>query len=194
MLKEILIKNFILIDELKLEFNSGFNVFLGETGAGKSIIFKAIDIALGAKTSKDVLKNPEKNALIELTFSDDKEETVISREISKTGTKPRLNGAMVTLDIINEMRQKLVDIHSQHQTYTYLQSKYHIELLDTFIENSDADFKTALSHYKDDYSKFKEVSKKLEIIETGEKENREKIEFLNKKLSRQKLKKMRKKS
>ena len=85
MLKEILIKNFILIDELKLEFNSGFNVFLGETGAGKSIIFKAIDIALGAKTSKDVLKNPEKNALIELTFSDDKEETVISREISKTG-------------------------------------------------------------------------------------------------------------
>ena len=178
MLKEILIKNFILIDELKLEFNSGFNVFLGETGAGKSIIFKAIDIALGAKTSKDVLKNPEKNALIELTFSDDKEETVISREISKTGTKPRLNGAMVTLDIINEMRQKLVDIHSQHQTYTYLQSKYHIELLDTFIENSDADFKTALSHYKDDYSKFKEVSKKLDIIETGEKENREKIEFL----------------
>ena len=104
MLKELFIKNFILIDELHLEFNGGFNVLLGETGAGKSIIFKAIDIALGAKTSKDVLNNPEKNALIELTFEQDDEEVVISREISKTGTKPRLNGAMVTLDVINQMR------------------------------------------------------------------------------------------
>ena len=144
MLKEIFIKNFILIDELRLEFNNGFNVFLGETGAGKSIIFKAIDIALGAKTSKDVLKNPDKNALIELTFLDSDEETVISREISKTGTKPRLNGAMVTLDIINQMREKLADIHSQHQTYTYLQSMYNIELLDSYIESIDTDFKKTL--------------------------------------------------
>jgi len=177
MLKEIFIKNFILIDELRLQFNSGFNVLLGETGAGKSIIFKAIDIALGAKTSKDVLKNPDKNALIELTFDGD-EETVISREISKTGTKPRLNGAMVTLDVINQMREKLVDIHSQHQTYTYLQSKYHIELLDSYIESTDSEFKTALEKYKEDYSRFKEVAKKLDIIENTEKETKEKIEFL----------------
>ncbi len=178
MLKEVFIKNFILIDELRLEFNDGFNVFLGETGAGKSIIFKGIDIALGAKTSRDVLKNSEKNALIELTFLENGEEIVISREISKTGTKPRLNGAMVTLDIINQMREKLVDIHSQHQTYTYLQSKYHIELLDSYIENADADFKTTLENYKKDYQEYKEVNKKLDIIETGEKEAREKIEFL----------------
>ena len=65
MLKEILIKNFILIDELRLEFDKGFSAFLGETGAGKSIIFKAIDVALGAKTNREVLNNPEKNALIE---------------------------------------------------------------------------------------------------------------------------------
>ena len=178
MLKEIFIKNFILIDELRLEFNNGFNVFLGETGAGKSIIFKAIDIALGAKTSKDVLKNPDKNALIELTFLDNDEETVISREISKTGTKPRLNGAMVTLDIINQMREKLADIHSQHQTYTYLQSKYHIELLDSYIESIDTDFKKTLEQYKNNYSQFKEVTKKLETIENSEKESKERIEFL----------------
>ena len=178
MLKELFIKNFILIDELKLEFNGGFNVFLGETGAGKSIIFKAIDIALGAKTSREVLNNPEKNALIELTFENNGEEIVISREISKTGTKPRLNGAMVTLDVINQMREKLVDIHSQHQTYTYIQQKYHIDLLDSYIENFDDDFKTALNKYKEDYLEFRDVSKKLLEIETSEKENTERIEFL----------------
>ena len=178
MLKELFIKNFILIDELHLSFNDGFNVFLGETGAGKSIIFKAIDIALGAKTSKDVLNDPEKNALIELTFENEGKEVVISREISKTGTKPRLDGAMVTLDVINQMREKLVDIHSQHQTYTYIQQKYHIDLLDSYIENTDSDFKNALLKYKEDYLEFKNTAKRLNEIETTEKENTERIEFL----------------
>ncbi len=178
MLKELFIKNFILIDELRLNFESGFNVFLGETGAGKSIIFKAIDIALGAKTSKDVLNNPEKNALIELTFEEDDEEIVISREISKTGTKPRLNGAMVTLDIINQMREKLVDIHSQHQTYTYIQPKHHIGLLDSYIESIDKDFKDTLKKYREDYLEYKNVSKKLNELEEKKQENADRVEFL----------------
>ncbi len=178
MLKEILIKNFILIDELKLQFDNGFNVFLGETGAGKSIIFKAIDIALGAKTNKDVLNNPEKNALIELTFENNGEETVISREISKTGTKPRFNGAMVTLETINEIREKLVDIHSQHQTYTYIQPKHHIGLLDSYIENTDRDFKKTLYKFKKDYAEYKNVVKNLDELQANEEKNIEKIEFL----------------
>lgn len=178
MLKELLIKNFILIEELKLNFEDGFNVFLGETGAGKSIIFKAIDTALGAKTSKDVLYDTEKNALIELTFEKDGKEIVVSREISKTGTKPRLNGAMVNLETINEVREKLVDIHSQHQTYTYIQPKNHILLLDSYIEANDDDFKNTLKEYKNDYQEFKTVSKTINEIETNEKETLEKIEFL----------------
>ena len=178
MLKEILIKNFILIDELRLEFDKGFSAFLGETGAGKSIIFKAIDVALGAKTNREVLNNPEKNALIELTFQDNNEEIVISREISKTGTKPRLNGAMVTLDVINQMREKLADIHSQHQTYTYIQQKHHIGLLDSYIESIDKDFKKTLAKYKEDYLEYKTITKKLDEIETSRKEDAERIEFL----------------
>lgn len=178
MLKELFIKNFILIDELKLQFDNGFNVLLGETGAGKSIIFKAIDIALGAKTNRDVLNNPEKNALIELTFENNDEETVISREISKTGTKPRLNGAMVTLETINEIREKLVDIHSQHQTYTYIQPKHHIGLLDSYIESIDTHFKETLSEFKKNHTEYKTVVKRLNELETNEKENSEKIEFL----------------
>ncbi len=178
MLTELYIKNFILIDELRLDFNGGFNVLLGETGAGKSIIFKAIDVALGAKTNREVLNNPDKNALIELTFVDDNEEIVISREISKTGTKPRLNGAMVTLDVINQMREKLADIHSQHQTYTYIQQKHHIGLLDSYIESTDEDFKKLLQKYKEDYFEYKNTTKKLDEIEAGQKEDGERIEFL----------------
>ena len=69
MIKSVLIKNFILIDELFLEFDNGFNVLTGETGAGKSIILKAIDTALGARVSKDVIFDKTKPALIELTFN-----------------------------------------------------------------------------------------------------------------------------
>ena len=87
MIKTLYIKNFILIDEILLNFSDGFNVLLGETGAGKSIIIKAIDTVLGAKTSKDVLKDDTKHALIEITFDTNGIETVISREISTTGIK-----------------------------------------------------------------------------------------------------------
>lgn len=64
MIKTLYIKNFILIDELLLNFSDGFNVLLGETGAGKSIIIKAIDTVLGAKTSKDVLKDDANTLLL----------------------------------------------------------------------------------------------------------------------------------
>lgn len=87
MIKTLYIKNFILIDEILLDFVEGFNVLLGETGAGKSIIIKAIDTVLGAKTSKEVVKDINKHALIEITFENNGVEKVISREISQTGTK-----------------------------------------------------------------------------------------------------------
>ena len=94
MLKSLLIKNFILIDEIKLEFKEGFNVLCGETGAGKSIIIKALDGVLGGKLSKDVVMDKNKSAVIEATFEDkNKTETVISREISSS-SKFRLNGAL----------------------------------------------------------------------------------------------------
>ena len=74
MIKSVLIKNFILIDELFLEFEDGFNVLTGETGAGKSIILKAIDTVLGARVQKDVIFDKTKPALIEITFSHSKKE------------------------------------------------------------------------------------------------------------------------
>ena len=191
MIKSILIKNFILIDELFLEFENGFNVLTGETGAGKSIILKAIDTALGAKVQKDtIFLNKEKPVLIELTFLHSKkdlknlkdfeleEETVISREISQTSQKCRINGALVNLDTVKELREHLVDIHSQNQSYTYVLPKYHIELLDEYCKYRDKEFLDNLAKYENSFKEFGSVSKKLTQLKDNNANNLREIDFL----------------
>ena len=148
MLKTLSIKNFILFKEAKLDFSAGFNVLCGETGAGKSIIIKALDCVLGAKISKEmVLANP---CVIEAVFEQDGIETTISREVSSS-SKFRLNGALSSLDEIKELREKLVDIHSQHQTYSYISSKHHINLLDSYIAKKSPEFFELLKMYRQTY-------------------------------------------
>ena len=190
MIKSVLIKNFILIDELFLEFEDGFNVLTGETGAGKSIILKAIDTVLGARVQKDVIFDKTKSALIEITFSHSKkeestlkdfdlcEETVISREITQTSQKCRLNGALVNLDYIKELREHLVDIHSQNQSYTYVLPKYHIELLDAYIKSVDEEFTNSLSLYVDIFKDYTETTKKLTTLRENNSKNLQEIDFL----------------
>ena len=190
MIKSVLIKNFILIDKLFLEFENGFNVLTGETGAGKSIILKAIDTALGARVSKDVILDKSKSALVELTFSHSKkdlknlskfdlcEETVISREIGLNSQKCRLNGALVNLDTLKELREYLVDIHSQNQSYTYVMPKYHIELLDAYCASVDTDFLNNYNQYKKAYSELCEISKKLNSLKENNSKNLQEIDFL----------------
>ena len=190
MIKSVLIKNFILIDELFLEFENGFNVLTGETGAGKSIILKAIDTALGARVSKDVILDKAKPALIELTFSHSKkdkenlrefdlcEETVISREISLNSQKCRINGALVNLEALKELREHLVDIHSQNQSYTYVLPKYHIELLDAYCSNIDKCFEKNLAQYKQNYLNLSEICKKINFLKESNSKNLQEIDFL----------------
>ena len=178
MITTLLIKNFILIDEMFLDFTEGFNVLLGETGAGKSIIIKAIDTVLGAKTSKEVVKKPERNALIEISFDNSGEELIISREISQTGTKCRINGALVTLDEIKVCREKLIDIHTQFQTYTYIQQKFHIELLDSYISSKENNYGALLDKQEKEFKRYTEAKKLLENIKNQSSNNDERIEFL----------------
>ena len=175
MIKSVSVKNFILIDEITLEFDKGFNVFTGETGAGKSIIIGAIDTALGAKANKEVIKSGSDKAIIELTIelNDDFDKTIlmnngieaengeliISREITPLQSRSRINGVMVTLDFIKEIRENLLDIHTQHQNYNYLQPKNHIILLDNFALKPHRD---NVELYKSKYQKYLELSKKLE--------------------------------
>ena len=146
MLSKIFIKNYILIDELELEFSKGLNIITGETGAGKSILINAIDIAFGAKAGREVIKTGAEKATIELTIINTKQdltslfeengidniqdEIILSREITQTASRSRVNGCLVNQDFMKKFRELFLDIHSQHQTYSFLQPKYHITLLE----------------------------------------------------------------
>lgn len=191
MIKTLRIKDFIIIDELELEFGRGFNVITGETGAGKSIMINAIDLAFGARASKELIKTGKTRASIELTLAlkeplpkniidgygieDFGCELVLSREITESGSRSRVNGALVTQDLIKTLREMLIDIHSQHMTYTYIQPKHHIKLLDSY---GDEAHKTALSQYKDLYSQYTLVVKKLEELKNKSQLDEQQVEFL----------------
>ncbi len=178
MIKSVTVKNYILIDELTLNFDKGFNVFTGETGAGKSIIIGAIDVALGAKTNKDVIKTGCDRAFVELVIELDEEfdksifiengieifdnEIVLSKEIMQTGARSRINGVMVTQDFVKDIREKLLDIHTQHQSYNYLQPKNHIVLLDNFALKPHRD---NVELFKQKYDKYVSLNKKLEELQ-----------------------------
>ena len=178
MIKSVSVKNYILIDEITLEFDKGFNVFTGETGAGKSIIIGAIDVALGAKANKEVIKNGADKAYIELVISlgsdfdksifEDNgievlcDEIVLSKEILSSGSRSRINGVMVTQDFIKDIREKLLDIHSQHQSYNYIQPKNHIVLLDNFALKPHRD---NVELFKTKYDRLVSLKRKLEELQ-----------------------------
>lgn len=177
MIKSVSVKNYILLDELTLNFDKGFNVFTGETGAGKSIIIGAIDVALGAKVTKDVIKTGSDRAFIELVISLDDgfdtasllengievfdNELVISKEITQTSARSRINGVMVTQDFVKEIREKVLDIHTQHQSYNYVQQKNHIILLDDFAPTSHRD---NVILFKEKYDKFLSLNKRFDEL------------------------------
>ena len=177
MIKSVTVKNYILIDELTLNFDKGFNVFTGETGAGKSIVIGAIDVALGAKTTKEVIKTGTEKAFVELVIELNEDfdkfvfeengieivdnEIVISKEITQTATRSRINGVMVTQDFVKDIREKLLDIHTQHQSYNYVQPKNHILLLDNFALQPHRD---NVALFKEKYDKYVSLNKKLDEL------------------------------
>ncbi len=191
MIKTLRIKDFIIIDELEIDFGSGFNVITGETGAGKSIMINAIDLAFGARASKELIKSDKTKAVIELTLElkeplpqkiieeyaieDYGKELILSREITESGSRSRVNGALVTQELIKTLREMFIDIHSQHMTYTYIQPKYHIKLLDSYGDDAH---KTALEQYRNLYKSYTQVVKKLEELQNKTQLDEQQIEFL----------------
>ena len=192
MIKTISIKDFVLIDELKISFDEGLNILTGETGSGKSVIIDAIDLAFGARASKDQIRTGENKALIELYVQinanfpvdmleengidiDDEKILIISREITQNATRSRINGALVSQTFVQTLRTHLVDIHSQHETYNYIQPKTHINLLDGY---GRGEHKELLSKYKNVFSEYKSIQKELEIAQSLIQAGTQKIDFL----------------
>ena len=194
MLSKIFIKNYILIDELELDFAQGLNIITGETGAGKSILISAIDVAFGGGkgTNKELIKTGADKAVIELTILNKKqnitslfeefaidnigEEIILSREITPTASRSRVNGCLVNQEFMKRFRELFLDIHTQHQTYTILKPTYHLPLLDSYIENT---CKNLLDEYKTGYLKYKEMCAKLENLKISAGKTEDQIDFLN---------------
>ena len=193
MLSKIFIKNYILIDELELNLAEGLNIITGETGAGKSILINAIDIAFGGGKggNKEVIKTGAEKALIEITILNKKQnvsalfeeygienygdEIILSREITTTSSRARVNGSLVNQEFMKIFRELFLDIHSQHQTYSFLQPKYHITLLDSYTKNTCGEL---LETYKNGYDKYRLMLSELEELKNSANKTEDQIEFL----------------
>ncbi|OGH97559.1 MAG: DNA repair protein RecN [Candidatus Melainabacteria bacterium GWF2_32_7] len=192
MIKSLFINNFALIDELEVNFGKGLNILTGETGAGKSILIDAIDLVFGARSSKEQIKTGTNKALIELNveLSDnfpknlleengiELEESnilIISREISNTGTRSRINGVLITQNYIQSLREYLIDIHSQHETYNYIQPKTHITLLDSY---GDKKHQELFEEFRKIYSEYKQTQKELALAKSQIQSKEQRIDFL----------------
>ncbi len=191
MIKQLRLKNYILIDELSANFDKGLNVITGETGAGKSILLNAIDLVFSNRVSKEVIKTGCDKAVIEVTLEsthnllkelfsqncidDLGSEIEISKEITQNGVRSRINGTLVNQELLKNLRALIVDIHSQHQTYTFLQPQYHINLLDSYAKEF---YGQILQDYKKDFDKYNDLTKQLEIAKTSANATESQIEFL----------------
>jgi DNA repair protein RecN (Recombination protein N) len=191
-IKSLFINNFTLIYQLEINFGAGLNILTGETGAGKSILIDAIDLVFGARSSKEQIKTGTNKAVIELHLKlnnsfpkellDENEIEVekdnilvISREISYTGTRSRINGVLVTQNYIQNLREHVIDIHSQNETYNYIQPKTHITLLDNY---GDKTHQELLELFKSTYFEYKHTKKELENIKVQIQSKEQKIDFL----------------
>ena len=191
MIKQLRIKDYILIDELTANFDSGLNVITGETGAGKSILINAIDIAFAPRVSKDVIKHDRDKAVIELVIENTKHdltrlfeengvdnngsEIVLTKEITQNGVRSRVNGTLVNQEFIRQLKFYFLDIHSQHQTYAFMQPKYHINLLDNYAKES---YGIKLDAYREKFRKYQNLQSKLEDLKNASDMTENQIEFL----------------
>tara|TARA_B100000073_G_scaffold123596_1_gene100893 strand:- start:13076 stop:14728 length:1653 start_codon:yes stop_codon:yes gene_type:complete len=177
LLKNLSIKNYLLIDDLSVSFNNGFTVITGETGAGKSILVGGISLILGKRADLSVNRDKSKKCIIEGVFDigsfnlksifDENEldydtDTILRREISSSGkSRAFINDSPVNLSQLSHIGSKIIDIHSQHQNIEVLNSEFQFELLDLISNNKDNILK-----YKNLYEDFRVKSKALnELID-----------------------------
>lgn len=191
MLQNLHVKNLALIDEAEVDFKEGLNILSGETGAGKSIIIGSINLALGEKVQKEMLRENAENALVELVFSVEKEAqkqalseldvfpeddyVILSRKIANGRGVAKINGESVPASKMREVAAILIDIHGQHEHQSLLHKKKHLEILDEFAKEVLAEKKDAL---KEAYAVYKGLLEELNRADVDEEERLREASFL----------------
>ena len=175
MLTALSIKNYALIDDLKVDFPEGFIIITGETGSGKSIMLDALSLILGKRADMSALRNKEEKCIIEAEFSlqnyefqplfqeldiDYDPQTIIRREILPSGkSRAFVNDVPATLEVLSRLGQVLVDIHSQHQTLALSDTSFQFAIIDAIANN-----KSLLTEYVQLHQLLKKEQKKLEEL------------------------------
>lgn len=193
MLRNLHVKNFAIIDETEVNFREHLNIMTGETGAGKSILIDSVNVAIGAKVSKDVIRQGAEYALVELTFDDlsDTAEAnlaekdiypeegmlVLSRKIMRNGkTICKINGETVTAAILKETAGLFLDIHGQQEHHSLQQKASHLKFLDRFAQNEIAE---PLKQLEKAYQVWKAAKEALENASLEEGERNREIAYLS---------------
>ncbi len=162
MLKSLFVSNYALIDQVEIDFENGFSVITGETGAGKSIILGALSLVLGQRSDVSVLKDKDKKSVVEAIFNitgygfkalfeqedvDYAEETTIRREVLATGkSRAFINDTPVNLGFLKDISLKLIDIHSQHQNLLLGESGFQLNVIDTVANNTQLKDRYAIDY------------------------------------------------
>src|SRR3954469_2207204 len=134
MLRFLRIRNLAVIDSVEVEFEPGFNVLTGETGAGKSILVEAVGLLLGGRASSDLVRTGESHATIEAIFEEPSgAELIVRRELTSQGrSRSFINGALATAAALRDLSARLVELHGQHEHQALLDPLAHLPLLDAY--------------------------------------------------------------
>lgn len=190
MLKLLYIKNYALIDSLEIDFESGFSVITGETGAGKSIVLGALSLILGQRADIKSIKQGESKCVIEGCFDvsaydlkdfcdekgieHDPHSYILRREILSTGkSRAFINDSPVGLNDLKELGSQLIDIHSQHQNLLLADSRFQMQVVDALAGN-----KALLKEYQGAFSQYKQAQKTLSELRDAIRKSKEEEDYL----------------
>ncbi|MBR5816995.1 MAG: DNA repair protein RecN [Anaerotignum sp.] len=194
MLEHLHIKNVALIKESEIAFGEGLNILTGETGAGKSMVIDSLQFALGGRAGKDFLRHGEKMASVEALFAvqstslqekldengiepEEDGSVLITRTLSETGKSVcRVNGSTVTVSMLKEIAEDLIDIYGQHEHQSLLNPSRHIRLLDRFC---GAGFGDAMEGYKASFQALKAIDKQLDALMGDESQREQRMDILS---------------
>lgn len=191
MLRNLHVKNLALIEEAEVDFTEGLNVLTGETGAGKSIIIGSVNLALGEKVPKEMLRDNGENALVELIFEVENDrveeqlrrmdifpedhQVILSRRIAGGRSVAKINGESVPASRVKEAAALLIDMHGQHEHQSLLKKQKHMEILDDYAREELSPVKEELRSL---YGEYRSVCSHLEEAGTDEESRRRELSLL----------------